>query len=117
MFAIMILTLIISNHLFSHYSKIILKEWDTDLPLSSWVFKWYDKWGGSNYQCLGELISDCHIYSWKAEYPLLISEPDPCPQNNTVQYGENLSRYEAIQNGTPVPDTTIFSFSIYEIYK
>jgi len=105
-----------TNISLAHFSKYIVKHWDTDQPLSSWVFKWFDQWGGSNYQCCGEVIEDCHFWSWKAIYPLEnIIDPDPCPQNNNVDYGENLSRYEAVQQGKSVPEEAVFVFSIEEI--
>ncbi len=101
------------------YSKIIRKQWTTDeIGSGTWQFKWKDQWGGLNYQCDPDIYSHCNIWSWRADYCLEgISTPDSCPQNNTIGYGENLSRTEAIKNGKTVPESTQFTFNITELYN
>ena len=102
---------------FSDVQTYIRKTWTTNEPmLGDWVFMWIDQWGGKNSQCQEQIYAHCNTWSWEAKYPVkLKSSPDPCPEINTVEYGENLSRYESFVNGSPIPPEVIFEFNISEI--
>lgn len=69
-----------------------------------WVFMWYDKWGGENYQCQPG-GSVCHLWDWVAVYPLNISEQDPNPEANTTDFWYGLTRSEAQKLGVELPQS------------
>ena len=100
-------------------NRTLIKYWITDeSAMGCWTFTFIDQWGGENYQCKPCIIQGCTLWSWSARYELDgIHQSDPCPQNNTVEYGETLSRNQAAQDGENVPDSTVFTFSIEEIIE
>jgi len=82
--------------------------------LRTWVFRNTDQWGGMNYWCVGEGNS-CGLYDWCAVYDGIVIAQDPCPENNNSQYGNNLVRAAASEDGISLPpDLPLPTFTIQQ---
>jgi hypothetical protein len=69
----------------------------------AWQFVFLDAWDGLNYWCVKN-GNECGQWDWKAEYYQLYQAQDPCPECNTPEYGDQLVRRQAQQEGIQLPD-------------
>jgi hypothetical protein len=68
-----------------------------------WQYVYMDEWGGLNYWCVLD-GNVCGRWDWKAVYYQLYQAQDPCPECNTPEYGDQLVRRQAQQEGIQLPD-------------
>jgi|GEM_PF-2107599 len=81
---------------------------------AAWHYVWTDAWDGLNYWCVAE-GDECGLWDWKAVYYQIKLPEDPCPECNTPEYGDQLVRRQAQQQGIQLPeDLPLPTFRIIE---